>query len=100
MELQHLGGALEALRGYFASVRPTIGRLLVNINVTSGAFYRPIPLMQLINEAKMSNNEQLETFLHMLKVKAVYKKDGQTTQFMQKIKTIVGFAKLFPLLLL
>lgn len=41
-ELYAIGGGLEALRGYFTSVRPTINRLLLNINVTSGAFYKPV----------------------------------------------------------
>lgn len=93
IEKFELGAGLQALRGYYASVRPVVGRLLVNINVTSGAFYKPLPLIDLINQAGFRNNEQLEAFLRMLKVKAYYKKDADSKPFMEKTKTIVGFAK-------
>ena len=93
MELYELGGALQAMRGYYASVRPAVNRLLVNLNVTSGAFYKPIPLRNLISESGARNSEAREAFIRMLKVKAVYTKDNQSKPFMVKIKTIVGFAK-------
>ncbi|KAK3709738.1 hypothetical protein LTR37_010765 [Vermiconidia calcicola] len=88
-----LGGGLEAIRGYFSSVRPVINRLLVNINVTSGAFYKSMPLSNLLNETGFRNNEQIEGFIRMLKVRAVYKKDGAAQAHMTKVKTIVGFAR-------
>ena len=89
-----LNGGLQALRGYFSSVRPAIGRLLVNINVTSGAFYKPVPLIELMREMGGITLDDREAFLQMLKVKAVYVKDGKTEPFMTKDKkTIVGFAK-------
>ena len=89
-----LGGGLQALRGYFSSVRPAIGRLLVNINVTSGAFYKPIPLIEVMREIDVPTLEEREVFLQMLKVKAIYIKDGKTEPFMIKDKkTLVGFAR-------
>ncbi|UJO17421.1 uncharacterized protein CLAFUR5_06458 [Fulvia fulva] len=87
-----LGGGLEALRGYYTSVRPAINRLLVNLNVTSGAFFKPLPVIDLLREFNGSPDQQ-EAFIRMLKVRCPYIKDGQTTPFMTKIKTIVGFAK-------
>ena len=92
MEAYDLGSGLVALRGYFASVRPAVGRLLLNLNVSSGAFFKPIHLINLMQEFQGSA-EQREAFLRMLKVKAVYVKDGQSKSFMEKTKTIVGFAK-------
>lgn len=91
-ESYDLGQGLEALRGYFSSVRPAISRLLVNINVTSGAFFKPMHLPDLLREFN-SGNDQAESFLRMLKVEARYTKDGQKEPFMKKAKTIVGFAK-------
>ncbi|PSK42736.1 Protein argonaute [Elsinoe australis] len=41
-----IGGGLRALRGYIASVRPSGGRLLLNLNVVTGAFYKLMPLRQ------------------------------------------------------
>ncbi|PNS16428.1 Protein argonaute [Sphaceloma murrayae] len=39
-----LGAGLRALRGYIASVRLGGGRMLLNLNVVSGAFYKLLPL--------------------------------------------------------
>ncbi|EME85099.1 uncharacterized protein MYCFIDRAFT_133529 [Pseudocercospora fijiensis CIRAD86] len=93
-ELYDLGGGLQALRGYYSSIRPAVNRLLVNLNVTAGAFYQPGPLLQLWDEARIHGNlDQLEAFFRMLKVDAAYIKDGQQKPFRVKIKTIIGFAK-------
>ncbi|KAK5114408.1 hypothetical protein LTR85_010230 [Meristemomyces frigidus] len=93
MEKYDLGSGLQALRGYYASVRPAVGRLLLNLNVTSGAFYKPLTLSSLLTEFRGRNNEQSEGFIRMLKVRAEYKKDKEDKPFMVKIKTIVGFAR-------
>ncbi|KXT11410.1 hypothetical protein AC579_9874 [Pseudocercospora musae] len=93
MELSDLGGGLQALRGYYSSIRPAVNRLLVNLNVTAGAFYRPAPLLELCDETRIGNLDQLEVFIRMLKVDATYTKDGQQKPFRIKMKTIVGFAK-------
>ncbi|EME45593.1 hypothetical protein DOTSEDRAFT_71332 [Dothistroma septosporum NZE10] len=92
IERYDLGGGLEALRGYYTSVRPAVNRLLVNLNVTAGAFFKPLQIIDLLREFR-GNPEQQEAFIRMLKVKCPYKKDGQAAPFMTKIKTIVGFAK-------
>ena len=39
---------LTALRGYFSSVRMSESSVLVNINVSHGAFYTPSPLVEII----------------------------------------------------
>ena len=36
-----LGGALEAFRGFYSSVRPAHKQLLVNVNVCTMVFYAP-----------------------------------------------------------
>nr|POE47165.1 protein argonaute mel1 [Quercus suber] len=113
VQRERLGGGLQAHRGYYSSVRLAVNRLLVNINVTSGAFYIPIDLEALLKEFKgVQNSDQrsrnyvtndalvriikddsTETFIRMLKVKVKYCKTGETTPFMEKVKTIVGFAR-------
>lgn len=92
IEFYDLGAGLQALRGYYASVRPAVNRLLVNLNVTSGAFYKPLPLVQLMREFN-GTTDQREAFIRMMKVKAQYTRDGDPKPFMTKLKTIVGFAK-------
>ncbi|KAK5174216.1 uncharacterized protein LTR77_001296 [Saxophila tyrrhenica] len=87
-----LGKGLLAYRGYYSSVRPSIGRLLVNINVTAGAFYQPFAVIDLLRASGIPFQQLglCEAFIRMLKVRAVYKVRGQPD--MVKIKTIVGFA--------
>lgn len=92
MEKCNLGGGLQAVRGYYSSVRPAVGRLLVNLNVTSGAFYPPMPLLALLDTFRGTLDQQ-ETFIRMLKVEAAYQKDGASQPFMTKNKAIVGYAK-------
>ncbi|KAK5111366.1 hypothetical protein LTR62_005206 [Meristemomyces frigidus] len=92
VEMYNLERGLEALRGYYASVRPAVGRLLLNLNVTSGAFYKPVALRDLLREYGGTNDDK-ESFIHRLKVTATYQKDGEKTPFMTKTKTIVGFSK-------
>ncbi|KAG2348507.1 Piwi-domain-containing protein [Suillus weaverae] len=38
--IQTLGGGLELWRGYFQSVRPTIGKILVNIDVSTAVMFK------------------------------------------------------------
>ncbi|KAF2812260.1 Piwi-domain-containing protein [Mytilinidion resinicola] len=45
-----LGQGLLALRGFYSSVRTGVRRIIVNINVATGAFYKPGPLMTLLTE--------------------------------------------------
>ncbi|SMR50157.1 unnamed protein product [Zymoseptoria tritici ST99CH_3D1] len=94
MESANLGAGLEALRGYYSSVRPTVGRMLLNLNATSGAFFKPMRLFDLIAEFGDGKPlDQIEAFIRMLKVEAKYVKDGQNKPFMVKTKSIVGFAR-------
>lgn len=91
MKLKDLTGGLIALRGYFSSVRPAVGRLLVNLNVTSGAFYKPLPVPALIAELNSYDFETQEAFVRMLKVQAEYKPAKEKP--FSKQKTIAGFAR-------
>jgi eukaryotic translation initiation factor 2C len=49
-EKKILGGGLELWRGYFQSIRPTIGRLLLNFDISAGVMYIPGPLIKLCLE--------------------------------------------------
>lgn len=46
-ETKDIGGGLVLWRGYFQSVRPAIGRLLVNLDISTGTMYKPGPLLDL-----------------------------------------------------
>lgn len=97
-----LGGGLIALRGYFSSARPMIGRVLVNVQVLSGAFYRPGSVISLLSEYKASVGgferrpytvpevAQIGTFLKHLKVRVEHRSKDQS--IVAKTMTIFGIA--------
>ena len=46
-EVKHIGGGIELWRGYFQSIRPGVGRMLLNIDISTGMMYRSGPLIGL-----------------------------------------------------
>lgn len=46
----YIGGGVELWRGYFQSVRPAIGRMLINLDISTGMMYQPGPLIGLCLE--------------------------------------------------
>ncbi|KAL1702475.1 Piwi domain-containing protein [Schizophyllum commune] len=44
---REIRGGIELWRGYFQSVRPTMHKLVVNVDVTAAVFYQPGPLISL-----------------------------------------------------
>ncbi|KAF2800170.1 Piwi-domain-containing protein [Melanomma pulvis-pyrius CBS 109.77] len=56
METRDLGLGLRALRGYFSSVRTGVNRILVNVNVSTGTFYKEGSLLNLMREFGKSGN--------------------------------------------
>jgi len=46
-ETKMIGGGIELWRGYFQSVRPSIGRLLINVDISTGMMYRHGTLIEL-----------------------------------------------------
>lgn len=111
----NLGAGLRGLRGYYASVRTSTRRILLNLNVSSAAFYKAIPLRALMNEVigndRLPRNAHdlpaLEAFLKHLRVETKYLKahnangkdkvdnNGQPI-VARKSKSIFGFAKRPP----
>ena len=46
-ETRDIGGGIVLWRGYFQSVRPAIGRMLINVDISTGAMYMSGPLIGL-----------------------------------------------------
>ena len=100
-EQQYLEAGLEAIRGYFLSVRLATFRAIVNVNVCHGAFYKAIRLRDLIDhwtsiEANVENDgetkwRELEAFLKGVNVKTNYLKDENRNQVTQ-VRSIKSFA--------
>ncbi|KAF2003697.1 Piwi-domain-containing protein [Amniculicola lignicola CBS 123094] len=72
MESMSLGGGLQALRGYFSSVRTSINRILVNVNVATAAFYNHGPLIDMMMEA--NNNRPPQNPIEYRRVSAFVRK--------------------------
>lgn len=55
-ERQDIGGGLELWRGYFQSVRPAIGKMVINLDISTGVMYRAGPLIELCLQFLGKNN--------------------------------------------
>lgn len=62
-EMKDIGSGLVLWRGYFQSVRPAIGRMLINIDISTGTMYKPGSLLTLCLQflRKEDNNAQALT---------------------------------------
>jgi len=101
-ERQSLRWGLLALRGYYSSVRVGPQRVLVNLNVSSGAFYEPGPINQLMDnflQGKDKTNSrtlrELSAFIKGLKVvtRHVKEKNHQGEEVLvRKVRSVLGLA--------
>jgi eukaryotic translation initiation factor 2C len=49
-EQKEIGGGMVLWRGYFQSVRPAIGKMLINVDISTGCMYKPGPFINLCME--------------------------------------------------
>ncbi|OMP84863.1 Protein argonaute-2 [Diplodia seriata] len=89
-----LGVGLDAIRGFFSSVRMATCRVLVNVNVSHGAFYQDIPLEHLMRKYGTGNKLRLEKFLKKLKIRTTHlpEKKNKSGKVLPRVKTIAAFA--------
>lgn len=91
-----LGGGIESLRGFFQSVRPATGGLLLNVNVAHGIFLEPEPLDILFPRLGSGNKPTLQKKMRLVRVKVTHiapKKSKTTGQEFPRIKTILALAQ-------
>ncbi|CDO71262.1 hypothetical protein BN946_scf184908.g19 [Trametes cinnabarina] len=55
-EKKEIGSGIVLWRGYFQSVRPAINRMLINVDISTGAMYKPGPLLQIAREHLETND--------------------------------------------
>jgi eukaryotic translation initiation factor 2C len=67
-----LGEGIEALRGFYKSVRPATGRLLLNVNVTHTVCFKPLRLDQLLWEFGLRNLPDLAKKLKTLRLQRLH----------------------------
>lgn len=89
-----LGLGLDAMRGFFSSVRMATCRVLVNVNVSYGAFYQDIPLDRLMIKYGAGNKLRLEKFVKKLKIRTTHlpEKKNKSGKVLLRVKTIAAFA--------
>ncbi|KAL4977719.1 ribonuclease H-like domain-containing protein [Aspergillus desertorum] len=92
----NLGSGLEALRGYFVSVRAATARLLVNVQVKYVACYQEGPLYQVVREFQYANGRSVYTlkkFLNRVRVRISHiKRKNKRGEDIPRIKTIINVA--------
>ncbi|CAI7666099.1 unnamed protein product [Penicillium glandicola] len=92
-----INGGAEAVRGYFSSVRICATRIMLNLNVSHGAFFCPGPLPRIIHEFKSlhgENRDVLDRYLKGLKVYATHLEPRENGSGVKEkpIKSILGVA--------
>ncbi|CAE6439421.1 unnamed protein product [Rhizoctonia solani] len=84
-------------RGFFQSVRPAIGRMLVNIDVATGVVFRPIKVLEFVMEflrlrdprdLGQLQEAQLISLTRVLKGVKVFATVGRRTETAKSIKSI------------
>ncbi|KAE8331180.1 ribonuclease H-like domain-containing protein [Aspergillus sergii] len=94
----HLVGGLTAIRGFSSCVRLAAGRVLVNVNVSHGAFYNRGRLVDLIDTFQKANGKSLTAlneFLHGIQGRTVHLRErrNRSGELIIKPKTIDSLAR-------
>lgn len=82
--------SLETVRGYFYSVKPGMGNIIVNFNIATSAFIRPLLVSEFLNDRITFTTTQVEAVLKKLRVYVEYDRrsiDAEKTAHLNKEKT-------------
>ncbi|PSS32032.1 hypothetical protein PHLCEN_2v2209 [Hermanssonia centrifuga] len=101
-----LSGGLVAWKGFFQSVRPVLGRFIVNVDTTTAAFYKPIELLSCAMEVLGLRNtrpllhigedkQKVDKLRRFLKGVAVYVKPTNRKKIIKDIVIEAGYQE-FP----
>ena len=85
-----LGGFLYAMRGYYSSVRAATGRVLVNVTVTHGAFFKERPLLEILRSC--SSLRHMNAIVSRLVVDRVHINVVKNGQRVPAPVTLIGIA--------
>lgn len=93
----NLGAGLTVIRGFFSSVRAATARLLVNVNVSHGAFYEAGDLKTLVSNYRKKHTSlmSLNKFLKRLRLTTTHlpkRKNKQGEVIPPRPKTVFGLA--------
>lgn len=95
---------LIAVRGYFSSVRPTMGAVLLNVNKVTSAFFKAQPLTEYLDKFEVNGGfdlPQAMEHLKSLRVRIMFSRhipdsngDPSIDDERRRVKTIAGFGKI------
>ena len=90
----HLGDGFEAIRGFIKSVRLGTGRILLNVNVATGVFVRPVSLAyyfsQVLANYSMADKEKR---MKLLRVGRLHLKKEKGGKRIFPPASVLGFAR-------
>jgi len=100
-ETKDIGSGIVLWRGYFQSVRPAIGQLLINVDISTGTMYKPGPLMDLCLEffgrpgqANLLRNNmpdreriRLQRFISGIRIKTTYAGENKAPRVVKKLSS-------------
>lgn len=102
-ETKDIGSGLVLWRGYFQSVRPAIGQLLVNVDISTGTMYKSGSLMDICLEflgrpgqhallsprSGLPDRERirLQRFISGIRVKTTYAGENKTPRVVKKLSS-------------
>ncbi|KAL2375088.1 hypothetical protein RJZ57_000403 [Blastomyces gilchristii] len=91
-----LSSGLKVIQGFFLSVRIATCHILVNINISHGAFYHTGPLPALMSSYSVWNTVALEKFLKLVQVQTTHlpEKRNRANEIIPRVKTIFGLARM------
>lgn len=95
-----LDRGLTALRGFFTSVRAATSRVLVNVNVSHGAFYQEGELTNLMAAFGLRYDDRgmlsLEKFLKRVRVRTTHLKEKRNKkgEVVHRVKAVIGLAQM------
>lgn len=89
-----LDGGLVSLRGYFQSVRPATGGLILNVNAVHGVFFEPLRLDYLFAKLGPNNKKGLADKLRGTRIGQLHlpAKKSKTGKEIPNMKSIWGLA--------
>ena len=102
-----LGSGLIALKGFYTSIRPSVGNVLCNLNVCTTAFYEPIRVsdscMKFLNMRNPPGNRfpqqavrTLKSHFRHVRISYDYLKDKKTNKGFSRQRSITGVSFLTP----
>jgi eukaryotic translation initiation factor 2C len=84
-ETKDIGSGIQLWRGYFQSVRPAIGQMLINVDISTATMYKSGPLLRLCLDFLQKNHPS-----HLSSSKTTDRDFMRLNRFVSGIRVITG----------